>query len=242
MKKKNTKYYLIGIIILAVAIIGLFMYMPISKKRHAAEELKQKYHEEFKIISYSGIKLSQDYYTVEAYSVEYPNLIFRASIDNKSGDIMDSYVTKRLCSRISDKISQNLKTLKDDYYVFTEAMLEDTLLTDPTISIEEYLKEETSNIFTIYLCIDQNGSSAQNIVTSVNNMLNGLPEFSGSVEIFLTDTNLLARIKEYVESNSDTYFEFDEMTEDTYIGTISFENGHVALTEYTLNKMITEEK
>ena len=69
-------------------------------------------------------------------------------MDIKSGNGRDSYVTKRLCDRLSDKISQNLGILENDYFVFTEAMLGDTLLTDPMVSLEDYMKDGP-NKFTV---------------------------------------------------------------------------------------------
>ena len=119
-----------------------------ARKKQAAEALEQKYHEKFEVTDYRNAGFMADYYTVQAYADEYPDLLFEASVDIKSGNVMDSYVTKRLCDRLSDKISQNLGILENDYFVFTEAMLGDTLLTDPMVSLEDYMKDGP-NKFTV---------------------------------------------------------------------------------------------
>lgn len=237
MKKRVFIYVLIGIVILSFPIMFI-LGTTFFKKMYVAKKLESKYQEKFKIVSYEGWNIFDNYYSVKAYSENYPNLKFIASVGMKSGNVTDSYVSKRLCDRVSKEISNNLKTLNDDYYVFTEAALEDTLFTNPMISMEEYLDEMKGQKFSIHLCIDKNNSSAQNIVSSINNMMAGLPEFNGVVYLYFTDSNLLAQIEKYVKSSDKVYSSFDKMTNDNYIGYIEFFNSHVALTEFTLNKMM----
>ena len=210
---------------------------PDQRKREAAEALGNKYQEEFEIISYKAPELLQDYYTVKAYSLDYPNLVFQAEVGVETGDVSDSYVTKRLCSRISEKISRNLGTLETDYYVFTEAMLDETVITDPEVSLADYMAEGPGNRFTVYFCIDKNGADAGNIALAAAGMFKDLPQMSGSLCIYLAEPELLADIQDYVESHDDTYTEFDEMTDEAYIGSESFENGGLSLTERKLKEM-----
>jgi hypothetical protein len=238
MKRKTVKYYLIGVVGLAAVVGGLEgCASPSREKAQAAEMLEQKYQEKFEITDYKAAGILEDYYTVKAYSTEYPELLFQASIDSETGAVMDSYVTKRLCDRLSDKISQNLRNLECDYYVFAEAMLSDSLIEDPNVSLETYQKEEPWNRFTIYLCMDQDGANIQNIVSSLADMLNGTADISGSVSMYLGDAEMLAEIQNYVTSHDDTYSEFDEMTENVRIGSVPFENGHFSLTEDNFRKM-----
>lgn len=207
-----------------------------ARKKQAAEALEQKYHEAFQVTDCRNAGFMADYYTVQAYADAYPDLLFQASVDIKSGAVMDSYVTKRLCERISEKISQNLGALENDYYVFTEAMLGDTLLTDPMVTVEEYLKDGP-NKFTVYLCMNQEKASARNIAESTGKMMDGISEISGSVSFYLTDTEQMKSIQEYVTSHDDTYGDFDEMVAEAYIGSVKFENGNFYLSEDELVKM-----
>ena len=206
------------------------------RKKQAAEALEQKYHEKFEVTDYRNAGFMADYYTVQAYADEYPDILFEASVDIKSGNVMDSYVTKRLCDRLSDKISQNLGVLENDYFVFTEAMLGDTLLTDPMVSLEDYMKDGP-NKFTIYLCMNQENANIQNIAAALGKMLDGITGIGGSIAFYLMDSELMQNVQEYVTSHDDTYGDFDEMVEDAYIGSTEFENGSFYLAEDALREM-----
>ena len=207
-----------------------------ARKKQAAEALEQKYHEKFEVTDYRNAGFMADYYTVQAYADEYPDLLFEASVDIKSGNVMDSYVTKRLCDRLSDKISQNLGILENDYFVFTEAMLGDTLLTDPMVSLEDYMKDGP-NKFTVYLCMNQENANIQNITEALGKLLDGITGIHGSIAFYLMDSELLKNVQEYVTSHDDTYGDFDEMVEDAYIGSTEFENGSFYLSEDALREM-----
>ena len=207
-----------------------------ARKKQAAEALEQKYHEKFEVTDYRNAGFMADYYTVQAYADEYPDLLFEASVDIKSGNVMDSYVTKRLCDRLSDKISQNLGILENDYFVFTEAMLGDTLLTDPMVSLEDYMKDGP-NKFTVYLCMNQENANIQNIAEALGKLLDGITGIHGSIAFYLMDSELLKNVQEYVTSHDDTYGDFDEMVEDAYIGSTEFENGSFYLSEDALREM-----
>ena len=207
-----------------------------ARKKQAAEALEQKYHEKFEVTDYRNAGFMADYYTVQAYADEYPDLLFEASVDIKSGNVMDSYVTKRLCDRLSDKISQNLGILENDYFVFTEAMQGDTLLTDPMVSLEDYMKDGP-NKFTVYLCMNQENANIQNITEALGKLLDGITGIHGSIAFYLMDSELLKNVQEYVTSHDDTYGDFDEMVEDAYIGSTEFENGSFYLSEDALREM-----
>ena len=131
----------------------------------------------------------------------------------------------------------NLGTLETDYYVFTEAMLDGTVITDPEVSLADYMAEGPGNRFTVYLCMDKNGADTGNITAAAAKMLEGLPQLSGSLCIYLAEPELLADIQDYVESHDNTYTEFDEMTDEAYIGSVGFENGSLSLTEEKLKEM-----
>lgn len=210
---------------------------PSQRKRQAATALREKYGEVFEITAYKPEGFLDDYYVVIAYSEEYPNLPFQASVNIKSGNVSDSYVTKRLCDRISEKVSMNLGMLETEYFVFTEAMLDGTAVTDPEVTLKEYMKEGPGNRFTIYLCIDKERAAIGNIVSAIGNMLNDLTEMSGTLCLYLGNQGMLSDIQEYVTSHDNTYSEFDEMTEDAYIGSVRFENGNLSLTESDLKEM-----
>ncbi|MCD8103795.1 MAG: hypothetical protein LUF35_02030 [Lachnospiraceae bacterium] len=240
MKRKLTFILLTGVIILA-AIMGIEGFVSPSDRRKQAEDtLKEKYQEEFVVTSVKEGSAFQGYYTVVAYSQDYPELLFQASIENESGEISDSYVSKRVCDRLSAKVSQNIGNLQSGYYVFTEVMLGDTLFTDPEISLEDYLTEYPSTRFTIYLCIEEEECSASNIVSAAAHMLDNLPAINGSIVLYLADAEMMAKIQDYVVSNVKTYTDFDRMAEEARIGLVAVNNGRFTLTEENLREMAGE--
>lgn len=209
---------------------------PAQKKEKAARALQEKYQERFEITAFRDSGIFNDYYTVKAYSVEHPDLLFEASVNNEGDGISDAYVTKRVCERLSEQVSRNLGELQNDYYVFTQAMLEGTVLTDPEVSLEDYLADG-SNKFTIYLCMDENGADVKNITTAMLNMMKDISRIRGSVAIYLADSETLAWIQEYVTLHDDTEEDFFERTDPAYIGSIQFEDGKLSVSEVELKEM-----
>ncbi|MCD7884797.1 MAG: hypothetical protein LUI87_14000 [Lachnospiraceae bacterium] len=240
MRRNLPIILLTGVIILA-AIAGIEGFVSPSARRKQAEDLlREKYQEEFVVTSVKEGTIFLDYYTVVAYSRDYPELLFQASIENESGEISDSYVSKRVCDRLSQQVSLNLGNLESGYYVFTEVMLGDTLLTNPEVSLEDYLAEYPSARFTIYLCIEEGGCSASNIVSAAAHMLDNLPAINGSIVLYLADAELMTKIQDYVASNVKIYTDFDRMTEDAEVGIAAVNEGKFSLTENELKDMAGE--
>ncbi len=231
------KYLLTGVMAVAAALTLEGCVSPAQKKEKAARALQEKYQERFEITAFRDSGIFNDYYTVKAYSVEHPDLLFEASVNNEGDGISDAYVTKRVCERLSEQVSRNLGELQNDYYVFTQAMLEGTVLTDPEVSMQDYLADGP-NKFTIYLCMDENGADVKNITTAMLNMMKDISGIRGSVAIYLADSETLAWIEEYVISHDDTEEDFFERTDPAYIGSIQFEDGKLPVSEVELKEMV----
>lgn len=210
---------------------------PAVQKDKAADALREKYREEFQILSCSQTGPFADYYSVTAYAEEYPDLVFRASVDRESGTVSDTYVTKRVCGRISDKISENIAELSAEYFVFTEAMLGGSALDNPNVTLEEYMQDSPGNQFTVHLCIEREDARAQNIVSALSNMMKDIPDVSGMICIYLADESMLSDIREYVWAHDATYGDFEDMTDEAYIGAVEFVNGNFDLTAENLKEM-----
>ena len=232
---KKGKYYLIGVALMAVALMNLNGCMnPALQKKQAEKALEEKYGEAFQITNYNGVAFGDDYYTVDAYAEAHPEIPFLASIDLKNGVVSDPYVTKRLCGRISDKVIENIAAIKDDIYVFTEAALDGTLLTDPEISFEAYIQEMPETKFYIHIFIDHQASTKKELVNELLKTADGFPQLNGSLCLYFGTEEQLNNIREYAESHNELYREFQTMTDDMYIGTYKIVNGNVLLTEYEL--------
>ena len=209
---------------------------PVAKAR-AAEALENKYGEKFEITSFQDAGLLQDYYTVDAYACAYPDLPFRATVDEDSYAVSDSYVTKRLCNRISEKISQNIASLSDDYYVYTKAMLDDTLLAYPNVSLDEYLKDSPGEQFTVHLFIVQKENTLNEIATSLINLMDGIEGLNGSVCLYLSDEKLLQEVQDYTSSHIKLYQKFMDLTDSAYMGSVEVTNGSFFLSTEKLTEM-----
>lgn len=236
--RKNLKRKLTGGIILAIAAFNLSgCGSNAQRKKQAEKALEQKYQEKFEITEYKDAGFMADYYIVQAYADAYPDLLFQASVDIESGSIMDAYVSKRLCDRISDKISQNIGTLTTDYYVFTEAMFENTLLEDPMATLEEYMRESPENEFVIYIFLDEAGTEKENISKSLKNMLNEIPGLTGEAAFYRVNSELIMNIQEYLASHDGIYHDFENMVSTFYVGFAEIENSCFFLREDLLSKM-----
>lgn len=235
--KRNLKR-LTGGIILAIAAFNLSGCESNAQRKEQAEKaLEQKYQEKFVITEYKDAGFMADYYVVQAYANEYPDLLFQASVDIESGSIMDSYVSKRLCDRISEKISQNIGTLNTDYYVFTEVMFENTLLGNPMATLEEYMKESPENEFVIYIFLDEKGTEEENVSKSLKNMLNEISGLTGEVALYRVNSEMLTNIEEYLSSHDGIYHDFENMISPFYVGFAEIENSYFFLREDILKRM-----
>lgn len=229
---KSKKNILMGVIILLMSTtIFSGCVSESARKEKVVDLLHEKYKEEFEIIAYKDTGIFEDYYTVKAYCVNYPDLLFQAYVDIETENITDSYVTKRLMDRVSEKMSLNIGTLENDYFIFIDPVFKDTLLIDPLVSLEDYIKEMPENKYAIYLCIDRENLNSKNVVSSLIHMMDGISEMNGTLYIYLPDSSLMAQIQEYVRTNDDIYSDFDKMTKDAYIGFVDFQNGSLTLTE-----------
>lgn len=223
---------------MAAALIDLNGCMnPALQKKQAEKALEEKYGESFQITNYNGVAFGDDYYTVNAYAETHPEIPFLAAVDLKSGVVSDPYVTKRLCSRISDKVIGNIAAIKDDIYVFTEAVLDSTLLTDPEISFEEYMQEMPETKFYIHIFINHQTSTKKELVNELLKTANGFYQLNGSLCLYVGTEEQINNVREYAESHNELYHEFQTMTDDMYIGTYKIINGKVLLTEYELTEM-----
>lgn len=210
---------------------------PASRKEQAKKELEKKYGETFQVTSYNGGAFLEDYYTVEAYADAYPELPFLASVDVKTGNLSDSYVTKRLCNRLSERAMENLFELKDDIYVYTEADLWGTVLTNPEVSLEDYMKDAPKERFNIHVFINHQESSLADIARELNKTLDGISHLNGSLCLYLGSEEQIEKVREYTESHDELYQEFKELTDPLYVGTFDIVSGNVSVTEYALQEM-----
>lgn len=237
MRKGKIYKCIIGACVIMMTMTGLEGCNSIDGKKKVKEALTKKYQEEFEVITYRGPGFLQDSCTVTAYAVEYPELVFCAAMNMKTGNVMTSYVTKRLCDRITEKIMLNLRNLDCKYFVYTETTLPETLSENPNITLSDYVNENPGNRFVIYLYLYKEDLDKEKLETSQIHMLEGLSEMQGYVSLYLCDSEKIEKVQEYVSSHADTYTEFDEMTETDYLGSIDITDG-TEITEISILSMV----
>lgn len=115
-------------------------------------------------------------------------------------------------------------------------MIGDTLLTDPDVSVEEYLKEMPGNQFTINLCIEQVAGSSTRVASALRQLMDGVPEISGHITLYIAEADLIAQIRDYITTHGEIFAEFDDMTAQALIGSVPFENGNFSLVELLLDQ------
>lgn len=232
------KHIVMGVILMTVVSGSMAgCTLPSVGKEKTEKALEKKYGEEFKVLSFNNPSLFQDYYSAEAYAVAYPEIPFSATVSENFNDVTDSYVTKRLCDRISEQLSKNIASLQDEYYIYTQAMLDDTLLTDPMISLEDYLKDSPGEEFTVHLFIEMKENSLEEIANALINLMNGVQNLNGSICLYLVDSESLQETKEYIESHTRLYQEFMDLTDKSYIGSVELNNSSFVLTTDKLREM-----
>ena len=116
-------------------------------------------------------------------------------------------------------------------------MLDDTLLTDPMISLEDYLKDSPGEEFTVHLFIEIKENGLEEIANALINLMNGVQNLNGSVCMYLVDSESLQKTKEYIESHTRLYQEFMDLTDKSYIGSVEVNNSSFVLTTDKLRKM-----
>ena len=216
------------------------MITPKEMALAAQNALEEKYNEPFEIVETYMQKLLEDYYMVLAYAKAFPELLFRADVDVLTGTVTDTYVMRRICARISEIISENLSKIKEDCFVYTQALFPYTLVDDPSMEPAAYAGLFPGNQFMVFLCVkvdsvedihrdvivseSENTSQSLHFLQSVD-FFCGLEVLKGTLKVYVTDDRLQRKIIDYVSKNVAVYDDFYEMTEDAFRGEFAFEKG-----------------
>ena len=116
-------------------------------------------------------------------------------------------------------------------------MLDDTLLADPNVSLDEYLKDSPGEQFTVHFFIVQKENTLNEIATSLINLMDGIEGLNGSVCLYLSDEKLLQEVQDYTSSHVKLYQEFMNLTDSVYIGSVEVTNGSFFLSTEKLTEM-----
>ena len=103
MRKLKRIILLILIGSMSMTSIGCKLFM--SKEKQAKQFLEEKYNEEFEIKQVRGSNLFDDYYTVIAYPVERPEVVFKAVINLDGSGGSDYYGSKLFFINFSNQFA-----------------------------------------------------------------------------------------------------------------------------------------
>lgn len=204
----------------------------------AIELLNKKYNDNFEIEEIQSHSFFRGYYTVIAYQEENADLLFRAYVNSDGTGISDNYVTKLVCSDVSDKVARNLDNLKGIYYIFTEVMLELTMLDNVNTSLEEFMETFPNNKFTININYCPEEVSAEEVINALNGTLENLECISGKIHLYIMDEPTLSKVQIYMENHDKCYDEYVSMVEKYSAGIIEFEKGKIKSTKEQINKIL----
>ena len=142
-----------------------------SEVRIAKKVLKEKYNEDFEIITLGGHwgTLTNDTFTVKCYPVSDPDCIFKAEIQKEGHYVFDEYVSTRVCKRLKTEIEEMMNGVQVSAYI--EAVPSSNDGTDSNVSYEEFVKENKVH-FGIFLVI---GDSYESVSGSVETLVEKYP-------------------------------------------------------------------
>ena len=137
-----------------------------SEVRIAKKVLKEKYNEDFEIITLGGRwgTLTNDTFTVKCYPVSDPDCIFKAEIQKEGHYVFDEYVSTRVCKRLKTEIEEMMNGVQVSVYVHAVPSSNDG--TDSNVSYEEFVKENKVH-FGIYLVIRDSYESVSGSVETL---------------------------------------------------------------------------
>ena len=179
-----------------------------SEVRIAKKVLKEKYNEDFEIITLGGHwgTLTNDTFTVKCYPVSDPDCCFKAEIQKVGLYVFDEYVSTRVCKRLKTEIEEMMNGVQVSVYVHAVPSSNDG--TDSNVSYEEFVKENKVH-FGIYLVIRD---SYESVSGSVETLVEKYP--------CLKDSG--SRVLYWENVSSEKINEFDELAKEatTFNGTM----------------------
>ena len=212
--RRNDEWSSIAVIIVMVCLMigqsgctGIFDSTK-SEVRIAKKVLKEKYNEDFEIITLGGHwgTLTNDTFTVKCYPVSDPDCIFKAEIQKEGHYVFDEYVSTRVCKRLKTEIEEMMNGVQVSAYI--EAVPYSNDGTDSNVSYEEFVKENKVH-FGIYLVIRD---SYESVSGSVETLVEKYP--------CLKDSG--SRVLYWENVSSEKINEFDELAKEatTFNGTM----------------------
>lgn len=186
----RTKRALLLLMIMAIMLggCGLFnnpKYSTSAQTKLAKERLREKYGEEFELSAIGGRwgTGSNTTFTVIAYPVNNPELLFQAEISKEGTFMYDRYIDKILCTELKGSITSQISF---DASFFVSCTLRDIKMNNTSITVNEAFEEKKVSSLTICMvCTNDTELSAK--IEELNDILKTYPKLEGRIWCYVTD-------------------------------------------------------
>lgn len=205
--------------------------MDFNRIKRAEELLKEKYCEDFVVYQYVGQGMLDDFYTVNAYAFSHPEMPFNAYVALDGSSVSDEYFTKILCEKMAQKMMENMVGISGDFYIHIQPMLMSSTESDIQISVEEYLKNNPFNFYTVYVYSDLK-EKLTDLYVKIRDSLSKIGKIDGNLMLYEMSSEKISEVQEYVDTHTRIYGEHDDMTEAYLVRTFEFEKGNFKDTEF----------
>lgn len=139
-----------------------------------------------------------------AYPDNDPDIRFTGTtVSMKEEDVTDTYVTWKVCDKMEQLIGENIADVGFPYMVYVQPQFTYTEITDPDISIQDFIDQGGNNSYHIYLF-----SSEEIAREQILDVLSGTHGINGEIDLYKTDE--LERIRNYIQKHEVLYSDFFE--------------------------------
>lgn len=167
-----------------------------NKSEMARTAIEQKYGEEFIILETRSGEEGGLYAWVSP--AENPNVIFRAELNEDATIISDNYPVRRLCEELTEKAEWALKGYDEEFYVFTENLMEYTTDENADVTIDKYLEDNPGDKFYISVFVEETADLDQ-LYEHIVKMRQEIQCKNGSIDTFVLPAGRLVTLQNEIE-------------------------------------------
>ena len=199
-----------------------------DREDRALKLLGEKYKEEFEILQYCGQKFPDNYFEVNAYSKDYPDLVFKAQVDLQSDIIADTYAVRRTCQNFSDYLNNRFDFSENYFRFYVESYIYYINIPDSKYDFRQLMKDYPKNQFNVYLFLELfDSSKMETLKDSISRLFNDLESFSGDVIVYSLSVSQKKEIEAYLSSRPRIFTDFIWDNEQYCLGKFKIVNGRI---------------
>ena len=199
------------------------------------QKLEAKYHEKFSVSKVYGGSLVPTNVFADTYKLicspkNNPNLKFKAEL-SPNGVFFDEYVSANVNVKVEKLISDALHKKFQNVAVKSITVGDYVKSSDTTLSIENYLLEDKTNGFVIYVLIQTDKTKANDIYNILQSTMKSVNNFSAATYCFCVDYEDFESGKKVFENNMDIEpKDFEKQYKSIEDASFKFENNSTGIT------------